>query len=189
MGEQGVKTHNQAGLLDVTSKAGILREETVAYRSIYGSVKSHYLQLDAFRHTGMDHLSAMLDRDLDDLVASEVSPDRRVLAALPNDIGFVGLCNTIAMSVVTRDTEHKHTSRDSRCRTYSACACQGGPHNYSDVSNRYTSISRPTQPYLKTAIVCSDSSCAWESKLDKTSYYGSRHGPYESESGFLNIPS
>ena len=40
----------------------------------------------------MDHLYAMLKCDLDDLVTSEISTDRRELAALANDVGFIGLC-------------------------------------------------------------------------------------------------
>ena len=55
----------------------------------------------------------MLDSNLDDLVASDISSDRRVLATLADDIGFVGLCNTIAMSVVVLDTGHKIAARIS----------------------------------------------------------------------------
>jgi hypothetical protein len=34
----------------------------------------------------------MLKCDLDDLVTSEISTDRRELAALANDVGFISLC-------------------------------------------------------------------------------------------------
>ncbi len=43
--------------------------------------------------TGMDHLSAMLDGNLDDLVASKIGTDRCVLPALANDVRLVGLCS------------------------------------------------------------------------------------------------
>ena len=39
----------------------------------------------------MDHLSAMLDGNLDNLVASEIGTNRGVLASLANDICLVGL--------------------------------------------------------------------------------------------------
>lgn len=41
--------------------------------------------------TRVDHLSAMIFGDFDDLVASQISPDRGVLASLANDVGFIGL--------------------------------------------------------------------------------------------------
>lgn len=40
----------------------------------------------------MNQLSAVLNSDLDNLVAGEISSDRGVLASLANDVGFVGLC-------------------------------------------------------------------------------------------------
>jgi hypothetical protein len=40
-------------------------------------------------------LSAVLDSDLDDLVAGEISSDGGILASLANDVGFVGLCYQI----------------------------------------------------------------------------------------------
>lgn len=40
----------------------------------------------------MDHLGAMLDGNLDNLVAGEVSSNRSVLPALANDVCLVGLC-------------------------------------------------------------------------------------------------
>lgn len=44
--------------------------------------------------TGVDHLGAMLECDLDNLVAREISANRGVLSALANDVGLVGLCST-----------------------------------------------------------------------------------------------
>ena len=43
--------------------------------------------------TRMDHLDAVLDSDLDNLVACEISPHGGVLTSLANDVGFVGLYN------------------------------------------------------------------------------------------------
>ena len=43
------------------------------------------------RLTRVDQLSAVLNSNLDDLVAGEISSDRGVLASLANDVGFVGL--------------------------------------------------------------------------------------------------
>lgn len=40
----------------------------------------------------MDHLGAMLECDLDNLVAREISANRGVLPTLANDVGLVGLC-------------------------------------------------------------------------------------------------
>lgn len=40
----------------------------------------------------MNQLSAVLDSNLDNLVAGEISSDRGVLASLANDVGFIGLC-------------------------------------------------------------------------------------------------
>lgn len=39
----------------------------------------------------MDHLDVVLEGDLDDLVAGQVCADRRVLAALANDVSLIGL--------------------------------------------------------------------------------------------------
>ena len=39
----------------------------------------------------MNQLSAVLNGNLDDLVAGEISSDRGVLASLANDVGFIGL--------------------------------------------------------------------------------------------------
>lgn len=42
--------------------------------------------------TGMDHLGAMLNGNLDDLVASEISTNGGVLSTLANDVRLIGLC-------------------------------------------------------------------------------------------------
>lgn len=39
----------------------------------------------------MNQLSAVLNGNLDNLVAGEISSDRGVLASLANDVGFIGL--------------------------------------------------------------------------------------------------
>ena len=49
--------------------------------------------------TWVNHLRAMLDGNLDDLVASKVCANRRVLASLADDVGFVGLCKMRAVSI------------------------------------------------------------------------------------------
>jgi len=46
----------------------------------------------------MDHLSAVLNGNLDDLVASKVGANRSVLATLADDIGLIGLCAQISVS-------------------------------------------------------------------------------------------
>jgi hypothetical protein len=56
----------------------------------------------------MDHLSAMLNGNLDDLVASEISTNRGVLPALANDVGLVGLCGpSSADALIVRLREGK----------------------------------------------------------------------------------
>lgn len=49
----------------------------------------------------MDHLHSMLDGDLDNFIASEISTDRGVLSALANDVGFVGLCVRMSALKIT----------------------------------------------------------------------------------------
>jgi hypothetical protein len=46
----------------------------------------------------MYHLNAMLLGNLDDFVACQVCPDRCILTALANDVGFIGLCSCIVIS-------------------------------------------------------------------------------------------
>lgn len=46
---------------------------------------------DKMQLTRVNQLSAVLNSNLDDLVAGEISSDRGVLASLANDVGFVGL--------------------------------------------------------------------------------------------------
>ena len=48
--------------------------------------------------TWVDHLSTMLDGDLDDFVAGEISSDGGILTTLANDVGFVGLCYQIMLA-------------------------------------------------------------------------------------------
>ena len=42
--------------------------------------------------TGMYHLNAMFFSNLDDLVSCQVCPNRSVLTAFTNHVGFVGFC-------------------------------------------------------------------------------------------------
>ena len=55
----------------------------------------------------------MFKSNLNNLIASQVGRNWCILSPLSNDIGFVGLCNTIAMSVVVLDTGHKIAARIS----------------------------------------------------------------------------
>ena len=41
----------------------------------------------------MDQLSAMLNSNFNDLVASKISSDRRILSSLSNDVCLIGLCS------------------------------------------------------------------------------------------------
>lgn len=66
--------------------------------------------------TRMDHLGAMLQGDLDDLVASEISSNRSILPALANDVGLISLCNTCVSAAQTPFSGGNN-------RSYSACAC------------------------------------------------------------------
>ena len=78
-------TYNKAGLLDVASKLGILRQETV---------------------TWMDHVDAVLNGNLDNLITSQVCADWRILATLANDISFIGLLPVHGESVlITEDCD------------------------------------------------------------------------------------
>jgi hypothetical protein len=72
-----MSTYNETRFLNLASEVGILREETIAW---------------------MDHLSAVLDSNLNDLITGQVSPDRSVLAALANDVCFIGLCDKCVSS-------------------------------------------------------------------------------------------
>jgi len=67
-----MSTHDKTGSLNLASELGVLRQETI---------------------TGMDHLGAMLNGDLDDLVAGKISTNGSVLPALSNHVCLVGLCN------------------------------------------------------------------------------------------------
>ena len=62
----------------------------------------------AVSYTGMDHLGAVFDGNLDDLVAGEISSNRGVLAALANDVCLIGLCNFRQLS-----TRHGRDKKES----------------------------------------------------------------------------
>ena len=47
----------------------------------------------------MDQLNAVLDGNLDNLVASEIGSDRGILTALGDDVGFVGLCFSLSIKL------------------------------------------------------------------------------------------
>lgn len=59
---------------------------------------SSYPPVTPCKRTRMDHLSAVLQGNLDNLVASQIRTDRRVLAALANDVRLIGLCTTMYIS-------------------------------------------------------------------------------------------
>lgn len=46
----------------------------------------------------MDHLGAMLNRDLDNLVTGEIGSDWGILSALANDVCLIGLCGHLSAS-------------------------------------------------------------------------------------------
>ena len=48
------------------------------------------------RPTRVDHLNAMLDGNLDNLVTGKIGSDGGVLAALANDVSLVGLCESVS---------------------------------------------------------------------------------------------
>lgn len=83
-------THDQACLLDIPGKLGILGQKTVSFRPVSISRSSSDHRRASL--TRVDHLRAVVFGDFDDLVASQISPNRGVLASLANDVGFVGLC-------------------------------------------------------------------------------------------------
>lgn len=64
--------------------------------------------------TRVDHLSAMVFGNLNDLVASEISTDGGVLAALANDVGFVGLWEMVSAPAKERDL-HARTHLSILC--------------------------------------------------------------------------
>lgn len=65
------RSYDKAGRLYFTSEIGVFGQETISR---------------------VNHLRAMLNGDLDNLVAGEVGSDRSVLSALADDICLVGLC-------------------------------------------------------------------------------------------------
>jgi hypothetical protein len=72
-------TYNQTGLLDLLRKLSILRQETI---------------------TWMDHVDAMVERNLDNLIASKVGADWGILATLADNVGLVGFLPMHAKSVL-----------------------------------------------------------------------------------------
>jgi hypothetical protein len=74
-------------LLDLAGEFGVLREESVTFRD-----QLFFLPLGAPLLTRVDHVDAVLDSNLDDLIDSEVSLNRRVLSPLSNHVGLVRLC-------------------------------------------------------------------------------------------------
>ncbi len=63
-------TYNKASFLDIPGELGIFRQEAV---------------------TWVNHLSAVLNGNLDDFITSQICTNGSVLASLANDVGFVGL--------------------------------------------------------------------------------------------------
>lgn len=106
------ETHNQAVLLNIAGELGVLGQETVTFRGISitnccrrGRIivgrqkyadgrpeKEEAAGRNGMVLTRMDHLRAMLQSDLDNLVSSQISTYRGVLAPFANDVGFIGLC-------------------------------------------------------------------------------------------------
>lgn len=78
-------THNEAGLFDIAGKLGVFTKETVSR---------------------VDEVDVVCLCDLDDLVASQVGSDRRVLSTLSNDIGFVGLLPVHGQTVLVTEDCH-----------------------------------------------------------------------------------
>ena len=97
-GEKGRSTYDQASLLHVSGKLGILGQETIALGEGRQLVPKNrpgpeWTRIKGPLLTGMDHLSSVLEGDLDDLVAGEIGTHRGVLSSLANDVGLVGLCS------------------------------------------------------------------------------------------------
>lgn len=93
-GGKGRSTYNQTGLLHVSGKLGIFGQETVALgRRLV--MKTRPSPDCGSLLTWMDHLSSVLESDLDDLVAGQIGTHRGVLSSLANDVGFVGLCSRV----------------------------------------------------------------------------------------------
>lgn len=53
----------------------------------------------------MDHLSTVLDGNLDNLIAGQVCPDGGILTTLANYIGFVGLWSNVSTRRMGAGTE------------------------------------------------------------------------------------
>ncbi len=75
----------------------------------------------------MNHLGAVVDSNLDDLVASEVGTDGGVLPALANDVRLIGLCCPLVSGCFSWTKRESGVGEDG---AYSACAWRDGPHSY-----------------------------------------------------------
>ena len=96
----------------------------------------------------------MLHGDLDNLITGKIRSDWGILATLANDIGFVGLWKVhLSVSNPSGEDEFKGASI-----SYFAGACSDGPHNWEQVSIAPSEHIKAGVGYLKTAIVCSESS-------------------------------
>ena len=95
-GERVVETYDQTSLLHVSGKLGILGQETIALGRqlvMKNGPGPDCAWIGGSLLTRMDHLSSVLESDLDNLVAGEIGTHRGVLSSLANDVGFVGLCS------------------------------------------------------------------------------------------------
>lgn len=98
-GERVVETYDQTSLLHVSGKLGILGQETIALgrqlvmKNGVNGPEPDCAWIGGSLLTWMDHLSSVLESDLDNLVAGEIGTHRGVLSSLANDVGFVGLCS------------------------------------------------------------------------------------------------
>ena len=88
-----------------TLRANSAFSERKPYPAKHISTRVAYLYLGCC-HTRVNHLGTVLNSNLDDLVAGQVSADRSVLPTFANDICFVGLC-AFFMSVVARQDEER----------------------------------------------------------------------------------
>lgn len=85
------KTYNKTSLFDVAGKCSVLGQETVSWMILAPKYSLLEIKKNEGKLTRMNQLSAVLNGNLDNFVASEISSDRGVLASLANDVGFIGL--------------------------------------------------------------------------------------------------
>lgn len=78
-------TYNDPGLFYLPCELGVLGEEAIAR---------------------VNHVDAMLQSNLDDFVAGEVSSDRRILSSLSDNISLVGLLSVHAETVLVAEDGH-----------------------------------------------------------------------------------